>query len=272
VSVAVRGQFTRHFRDLYRKLVPSWLQDPDEGAPLLYSLGAMADVFVERARLGLLARYPQHAPSDALSLIGRDRRIARGIAETDAAYAARLLTWLDDHRVRGNPFALLRQLRAYCQADVRVRTVDARGNWYTIDRDGTRSFLIDGAAWNWDDADASRWSRFWVIIYPTAGGEPWSEGPAWGDPGLVWGDPTRTWGTTATPQQVADVRRIVRDWKPAGTRCEHIIIAFDDASFAPDGSSGDLPDGTWGQCSTTGSVRAKARLATARYWPGTRAT
>lgn len=257
-------------RFLYQRLLPRQFRDEEEGEPVNYSLGYLADAVEEHARQATTVRFPEYAPSDALPYFARDRRIRRGIGESRAAYNVRLLRWLDDHRTRGNPYALMRQLQAYCNAAVRIRTVDARGNWYTTERDGSREFLLNQGNWNWDDADAARWARFWVIIYPTAEGLPWAEGPTWGTPGLVWGDPTRTWGTTATPQQVADVRALVRDWKPAGTRCEHIIIAFDDASFVPDGSSGDLPDGTWGRCSTTGSVRARARLSTARYWRGTR--
>jgi hypothetical protein len=253
------------FRSLYRRLVPSWLQDPEEGARILFSLGTVADAVRDHAYLGLLARFPQRAPSDALSYHTRDRRIPRGLGESEESYAARLLPWLDAHRTRGNAFALLRQVRAYCNADVRVRTVDARGNWYTIDRDGTESFVRDQGHWDWGGAGASRWARFWVIIYPTSAGLPWNEGPVWGAPGLVWGSEGPdgpTWGTSATVSEVEGCRRIVKEWRPDGTRCEHIIIAFDDASFEPDGSSLDLPDGTWASTAN--------RLSTARYWRGTR--
>ena len=252
-------------RDLYRALTPSWMQDDEEGGPVLYSLGLVAEVAKERAYNGLVARFPQYAPTDALHLIARDRRIIRGIDEADAAFATRLLPWLDDHRTRGNPFALMKQLQAYCQADVRIRTVDARGNWFTREANGTTSYLLNQNNWNWDGAASTRWARFWVIIYPTAAGEPWNGDQTWGQVGLTWGSEGSggaTWGTSATVGEVETVRRIVREWKPAGTRCEHIIIAFDDASFAPDGSSLDLPDGTW--------ASAGNRLATARYWRGTR--
>lgn len=248
------------FRDAHQKLTPSWLRDETEGERLLWSLETLLDASLERVRQSVKARFPEHGPLDALSYHSRDRRIVRGLGELPEVFARRMLSWLDEHRVRGNPFALMRQLRAYCNAEVRVRVVDRRGNWYTLDRDGTTSYLLAQGDWDWDGGAASRWARFWVIIYPTAAGEPWTTGSQWGDPGLVWGDPTKTWGTSATPQQVADVRRIVRDWKPAGTRCEHIIIAFDDDSFQPGGV--DLPDGTWGS--------ARNRLDTARYWRGTR--
>jgi hypothetical protein len=263
----VRASGQQQFRGLFRKLVPAWAQDDVEGGPLLYSLGLLCDAVVEHARLALIARFPSHAPADAVSLIARDRKLVRGLGETKEAFAPRLVAWLDEHAVRGNPYALMRQVRGYCNAAVRVRTVDRRGNWYTIERDGSYAYhgpadpSSPGEAWDWDGGGADRWARFWVIIYPTAGGEPWSDPTLWGDPGLVWGSPGATWGSTATVDEVDAVRRIVRDWKPAGTRCEHIIIAFDDASFDPESATG-LPDGTWSSASN--------RLATARYWRGTR--
>lgn len=267
---------------LYRKLVPTWAQDPDEGAPLLYTFGRLARSVRDRARDGLAARFPggakrygqrfDPAPDDALSLISRDRKIVRGIDEEPEAFALRLIAWLDDHRNRGNAYALMRQVRGYCNAAVRVRTVDARGNWYTLQRDGSREFLLNQGNWNWDDADAARWSRFWVIIYPTTDTPPlpWDVGPTWGAAGAVWG-PDRTWGTTATRAQVREVRAIVRDWKPAGTTCVRIVIAFDDASFDPTAALGSpgMPNGTWGTWSNGEDPARTDRLRTARYWKGT---
>lgn len=260
------------FRSLYKRLVPWWLRDEAEGAPILYSLGILADAVDEHARAATEVRFPEYAPTDALAHFARDRRIVRGIGESRAGYNARLLRWLDDHRTRGNPFALMRQLRAYCNAAVRLRTVDARGNWYTLERDGSRSFVLDQGNWDWDGRDpAVFWSRFWVIVYPTVDLQPWGPGPAIGA-ATLWttgniGTPGATIGTTATVNQVGDVQRIVRDWKPAGTRCVSIIIAFDDASFAPAG--GSLPDGTWANhLQQTGDPRVPGRLSTARYWEG----
>lgn len=263
----VRSSGSQAFRALYRKLTPSWMQDEEEGGPLLYSLGLLVDAVVEHARHALISRFPAHAPSDAVSLLSRDRKIVRGIGETQEAFAPRLIAWLDEHAVRGNPYALMRQLRGYCNAAVRVRTVDRRGNWYTIERDGTESYRgpaenpTTAFGWDWDGGGLDRWARFWVLIYPTAAGEPWGPPPAWGDPGLVWGAAGMTWGSTATVDQVEAVRRIVRDWKPAGSRCEHILIPFDDVLFSPIDSFGH-PDGTWSN--------AANRTANVAYWRGTR--
>lgn len=256
------------FRRAFRKLVPSWLSK-DDGERVLYSLGVLKDWFDTRLKQGLQARFPSHAMPSALPYLGRDRRIVRGINEPAAAYAARLVSWLDAHAVRGNPYALMDQLAAYCQAEVRIRTVDSRGNWYTRERDGTRSALLDTADWNWDAADPSRWSRFWVIIYPTADGRPWERDGTWGD-GSYWSsDPAEgTWGSTALLTEVQSVRELVREWKPAGTTCVKVIVAFDDGLFTPGGIV--ETDGTWGQSwKMDGASMVPARSRDAIYWAGT---
>lgn len=245
------------FRYLYKKCTAWWLQT-GEGGGVNDSLGQLCDQFAQRAYLGLVARFPDYAVLHSLGtlgLIGRDRKIVRGINEPDAAYATRLKRFLTDHRLRGNPFALHDQLRAYCQVGVKIRTVDRSGNWFSTDYDGTRS-VFRGATddWEWDNQPGSNWSRFWVIIYPVGGTDPWAT--------QLWGQGT-TFGTTATVDQVSSVRSIIADWKPAGTTCDEIIIAFDDASLVPGITLGNnyIP---W----HLGNV--SSRLQSARYWFGPR--
>lgn len=243
------------YRTAFKKLVPAWLADD-----VLYSLAVMKDAFAERVRQGLYARWPSYAPPSALPYLARDRRIVRGINEPTSSFRVRLRRWLRDHRVRGNPFALAAQLRAYCNADVRIRIVDRRGNWYTIDRDGSLSWQLNQANWSWDDGGLDRWARFWVIMYPTSSGQPWSVATS------PYAGKGQTIGTTATPDQVATVRAIIRDWKPAGTRCEWVIVAFDDLSFDP---SAPEPDGAWKHWGKDNAGNYEpARLNTARYWRG----
>lgn len=256
----------KNWTHLLPKLVPWWLST-GEGGIVLESIGRLLNGFAEKMRYGLLVGYPSYAPEDALAEIGRDRKIIRGINEPADAYAARCQRYLTDHRVRGNPWALMDQLRAYCQCEVRIRTVDRSGNWYCLDRDGSRTSNIDTANWNWDSMAASSFSRFWVIIYPTVAipelgipHYPWSpsDAGAWPSGGTI--------GTTATPDQVAAVRAIILDWQPEGTRCEWIIVAFDAGSFAPDTPE---PDGTWHNCGTVvAGDYVPARIASARYWKG----
>jgi len=268
------------FAETIKSWLPSWLGGAGASGTddelVAGSLALMLDDYVARARFGLLSRFPGVAvyldDEAALAAIGRDRRIIRGIDEPAAAYAARLSTALDDHRTRGNPFALLRQLRAYLQADCVVRTVDQRGNWFTIEADGTETTSIDTGNWDWDGSPASHWSRFWVVIYPVGGTDPWARNGQIGDADLwgagVVGTAGKTVGTTATPAQVASVRQIIRDWKPANAICEWIIIAFDAATFTPAGATD--PNGEWG--SWGNHTGAPVRLSSARYWRGVSGT
>lgn len=261
------------FRLLRKFLAPRWLTE-EEGELVGYSLDIVADAFVDRLLRGLLARFPQNGPNgepgptDALTALGRDRRVVRGLSDDDAAYAVRLLSWLEDRQRAGNPFMLMQKIAEYLGPLPSFRTVDARGNWYSRAADGTESALLKQENWDWSgEAIGERWSRFWVIVYPnglwSANTEDWGT-DTWGAPG--WGEATETWGTTAPREHVETVRAIVADWMPAGTRCINIIIALDPSSFDP---TAPEPDGLWeGYSKNVGGVQVPSRLATARYWQG----
>lgn len=248
---------------------PRWLTT-GEGRLVNYALDLLKDGFVKRLYLGLLARFPQDpndttgattATPDALAAIGRDRRVVRGIAETDASYARRLITWLDDRQRAGNPFMLMQQLAGYVGTanGVSFRTVDTRGNWYARDAAGVETSSIKQANWNWDGLSSPLWSRFWVIIYP---GTLWSAEGTWGTG--TWGDTTGVLGATVTQEQAATLRTIVADWKPAGTRGEIILALGGTSTFLP---TAPEPDGLWGKFyKYVGGVAVATRLASGRYF------
>lgn len=259
------------FRTRNKQFGPRWLVDDGAESTLVqYSLDLMLDASLKRLYLGMLARYPDTAAllgvEGALEAIGRDRRTLRGLGpETATSYATRLKRWLHDAKKRGSPFMLMQKLQEYIAAGSSFRTVDARGNWFSRSASGVETYTLNTGNWNWDSTvSAANWARFWVIIYP---GTRWSHAPTWGS-GELWGDTEKTWGTTATPSEVAQVRGIVADWKPAGTRCVSIIIAFDPTSFSP---AAPEPDGKWGKPhKMVGGVWVPSRLTTADYWDGTR--
>lgn len=155
--------------------------------------------------------------------------------------------------------------------EVIVRTVTNTGVWHTRDQLGALSRVVSSPDnWDWDGSPSSEWSRFWVIIYPPPG--LWDQSEEWGDPDLwtsgVFGTADKTIGTSATPQQVVDIRNIISDWKPAGTQCEWIIIASDLSSFDPADTTTE-PDGLWGNWGKiVGGQYVSSRLSTARYWKG----
>lgn len=259
------------FRTLRPFMGPPWLTK-GEGELVGYSLDLMRDAFIQRLFLGLLCRFPETAPTDALAAIGRQRRVVRGINETAESYVARLLVWLDDRKRQGNPYALMQKLAEYTGPVPSWRTVDRRGNWYSRAADGTETALLNQANWDWDGVlGEPKWSRFWVIMYPNGFYD--DQTSEWGDSGAQdWGDRDRgTWGTTAPPDQVQMIRALVSDWKIAGTRCVSIVEALDPSSFDPTAAvdSTGMPDGLWlGWSKNVGGVQVPARLDTARYWEG----
>lgn len=263
-------------RTARRLLGPRWLTTDGDSEQIGYSLDIVKDAQLGRLELGLLARFPEQdpngtpAPADALAALGRDRRVVRGLNESARTYAQRLKRWLDDRKRAGNPFALMQKLAEYTGPGPAFRTVDARGNWFSRAADGTRTALLNQANWDWDGSPFTpdgklRWSRFWVVIYPNGLWEPSAH--EWGDPTSPgFGDGVGTFGSTATLSEVDTVRSIVADWKPEGTRCVNIILAFDPASFNP---LSPEPDGLWGNGSkNVGGVQVPSRLRTARYWQG----
>ena len=265
------------FRATSKWFGPRWLvDDGEESTRIQYSHDLMLDAVLERTQLGQLAKYPDTAAllgiEGALEAIGRDRRTVRGIGESATSYATRLKAWLPDAKKRGSPFALLKKLQEYIGAGSSMRTVDARGNWFSRSAAGGESYLLNQGNWNWDSAvpASPEWARFWVIIYP---GTRWIQGPAWGAVGgPTWGTNEFSWGSTATDEEVERVRSIILNWKPAGTRCQTIIVAFDAASFAPTNPLGTpgMPDGTWSRGSAlVGGINTPTRLSTAIYWDGT---
>lgn len=277
-SRVVDSAVWRTFRRIVQFVGPKWLvreplSTPVEGAPpevdnrALYALALLKDAAAERVRVGVLARFPLAGATaeDALLEIGRSRGIVRGPNEPEAAYCERLRRWLDDWRIAGSPWSILEQVRAYCSPHaVRARIFTNRGDCYTIDRDGTRSRVRD-TAWDWD-GDASRWARWWLVIYPDAG-QPWDRPGEYGTD-HDWGAAPFTWGSTADATDPIALRRIIATRKPRGSRCDFIIVCFADAHFDPAEPS-TLPDGTWGKVSKldSGSL-VPARFQDAAYWPG----
>ena len=265
----------RSLRSGLSRYVPPWLsarfaQGKTAIFRYLYAAATVADAVLEVSLQGLQARWPGVGTPTALPLHGRDRCIRRGFGESDASYAARLPRWLDDWRRAGNPFGLMRAVRDYALPHVpMLRIVNQSGTWYTLDGE-TESVVQTWPAVNWDwDGDTSKPTRFWLIIYSAPTPNPWDEGTSYDD-GNPW-DGGATYGTSATAEQVATVRAIVRDFKCAGDLCDEIIIAFDPLSFDPTAAPGDpgMPDGTWGHWSkNVGGVQVPSRLETAEYWDG----
>lgn len=231
-----------NFRRIVPFMGPGWLTSGD-GEKVLYSLGVMLDATLERMRQALHARLPGYTETeDSLGYIGRDRLLLRGRNEPAERYARRLVEWRYPlgHRVRGNAFGLLSQIRAYFLDETKQFTINYRGGAHVIDADGTESRLSSGGPWTRpEEIGGGGWAQFWVGIYGNA--------VDWEEPELLIGDPN-LWGgeisddseyaiglsSAATQSDIQALRMIVRDWKMAGSRPVLLLVITNPAKTIED--------------------------------------
>lgn len=246
---------------------------------------------------------------DALGLIGDDRMVSRGGTETDAHYAGELRRWREIWAIAATPFGLLERVASVLSpAPPVMRIVTSGSVWYTREVDGAFRMQTPGGTgfarapdgtvapdataarfWDWDSltvppalgqGDAG---RLWLIIYfpcnmpfgaATEGSfqDSGLVGDRWDDPTIVppEGDPDGgTIGTTVPAKWIEGLRTVGAELRAAGLPISHWILAFDAASFAPDGSSSVYPDGYWGHLGKlSGNNWVRSRLSTARYARG----
>jgi len=103
---------------------------------------------------------------EALSLLGRERRILRGPGEADETFAERLRGFWDAHRTRGGAYALLQQMHDFFLStnNAPIQYINQVGASVTIDAAGafTRS-TID--TWTGDGQNPTQWARFFLVFY-----------------------------------------------------------------------------------------------------------
>jgi hypothetical protein len=236
----------------------AWLRG-DAGSRLLFSMGIQLDGLAEQFRLAQLQRFPEYSFPEALQYQGRDRRLFRGLSETDDSYASRLTQARATWKFAGNAPTLLRQLWALLTPGetVRIRYVvngytDETASagtqftdWWTIDDTGLSHLRVDPSNWDWDGDGAigyGKQARFWIIIYrsdltPAVWGTP---------PPDLWGEAGWYWGTGDGPRDwLADARNVIRTFRAAGSACgtwqgysSGIIVADPTVVTAPWGAGG----------------------------------
>ena len=148
------------FRDLARRATPPWLQI-GTAARIIYAITVQLDAAADAVVAGVKLRFPNVYTDESLPLIGRERRIRRGLTEDAEPYAVRLRRWLLDHRRRGGPYAMLEQLfHHYDPNTFPISLYYRSGMRFDMDTDGviTRTY---GSTPN-----TAAWSR-WTLIYYT---------------------------------------------------------------------------------------------------------
>lgn len=146
-------------------VLPPWLLRI-EGMKLISGLAAVIDGHRDRLVAGVKLRFPGLYTIEGVDKIGRERRLRRGPNEDAEVFAERLQRWWEDHRTRGNGYALLEQMVAYLVGtlDPPYDVVSYRGVRHVMDADQaiTRDTII------WGTDETGLWARIWVFLYTTA--------------------------------------------------------------------------------------------------------
>lgn len=179
-----------------RAVMPPWLLRT-EGTKLLGGIADVIDDHRDRWVAGVKLRFPGLYSYDGLNLIGRERRLRRGPAESAAVFAARLQRWWEDHRTRGNGYALLEQMYAYLTGTLAppYDVVSYLGVRHSMDNNG--AITRDKITWDTDGND-ELWARIWVFLYTTA--------------------------STVDADTLEVYAAIVRDWIPAHVRAYVVVL------------------------------------------------
>lgn len=185
------------FRDSLLQAVPRWLKLGRIGT-LIYALGVHIDALGDQLVEGIRRRFPGLDSDDSLSLIGNERQIPRGPAETTPNYSARLREWLDTHRTRGDPYTMLDQLYKFFSGTISADLQFWTGTVYHLASNGAITRQELGANFDSDTAHPYRWRL--LIRWPSP------------IPQKAWGDGHRygatVWGSGLDPDTVAAVRTI----------------------------------------------------------------
>jgi hypothetical protein len=197
----------RTFRDAMREISTPWLRGI-VGGGVLYAIGYQFDMLTDALLAGVKARFPGLYTYESLALLGRERRIRRGRTESDEVYASRMLPWLDHHRIRGGPYAMLAQIHAhYAPANFLVELRYTSSRRYSMALDGT--VTRSEVAWT-PPGNPAQWARWWLYYeWPT----PIDDDGIWSDPG-TWDD-GGVWDSNLSPTEVRDARLVPREWNAA---------------------------------------------------------
>jgi hypothetical protein len=292
----------RGLRDRLRGWVPVWLQNRpglQVGFSILYTWALVLDVALKWCVEGVYCWWPGYSlgaapnevdPSGTMGLVAQSRGLLQGPSESNAAFTARSIGWIDDAEASGSAEILAKQLQAFLTGagtlgvGVRptVRVVDRNGNWVIANPDGTITFT--SAAWDWDEVSGwvdavgfqsastveGYWSDLWIVIAP----DPFARytglfaDPAW--LANAFQGPVAAGGGLGhdVPRVYVDgVLNLIATWKGAHTYVRAVIWAVDTTTFTP---GTPTADGTYGNnLKMSGATGGDARAASGRYWiPG----
>lgn len=151
----------RTLRDMIRRISPPWLQ-LENAYRLTYTLGFIADSILDSGYAALRLKMPGAYDYSTLALIGQERKLRRGLTETDEGYALRLRRWWAAARGRGNPYELIQQLRAYNPPGTGIEVIYRSGRRFSLNSSG-EVVIDDLTGWN-PDSTPELWATYTIIL------------------------------------------------------------------------------------------------------------
>lgn len=219
---------------------PSWLQGTNGGG-FEAEFGSAKDDILDRARLGVLARFPGSvtretdqapalAPADALDHIGADRGLPRASAEPDSTYSARLLSAWADYAYLGGPLGMLNALAVMGYSSANIIQDNGR-YWYLaagVLTTGTLMTMITRGRAGWQftaegnhDVTGDLWSRFALLFEADA-------------------------ANLSGPAGQAILNNIVHRWRPASATFMGTFVVLAGRAWGWPTSSHNWGSGNWG--------------------------
>lgn len=264
------------FRDTVNRFLPVWLAErpggfmgKTVGYRFVWTIAAMFDDLAEVAIEALQAPWPGQGTPDAFPLIGRSRAMIRGQGESDAAYAARLVTWLDRARQWGSMLAIARSVHEYLGNRPRVRVYNRAGQCLEVAQTtgAITRYPAGSTGWNWDGVDAPERSHrhhdLWICVYP----DPWTRAPNIGSHRVI-GSGDHGIGHNVTRVELDAVKSEIRQYKSAHSHVVAVIWTTDATLFDPTNPA-TQPAGDWGFWSTRGDgsrVASGRANSSCRIW------
>lgn len=242
--------------------MPPWLRRTN-GKKLILGLGDPLDTWAQNAADAVKMRFPTGTvDADALAYTGRERRIERGPGEEAATYADRTRIWLDSHRTRGGPYALLGQLFAFWRSalNVPIEVVAYSGARCSMDVDG--NIVRDVVDWNGDGSGL--WAQDWIFFHVPAtldlGTLETDGGIEIVDDGGVALAGTLTFAGGTIPTSLEDAFKLIpRTWTTAHLwRCTIVLMGYptvwsarlwDYPTPVPTWDAWEATGATWGDAS-----------------------
>jgi hypothetical protein len=150
---------------IFEVVLPPWLLRT-EGLKFIGGLADVIDDHRDRLVAGVKLRFPGLYTLEGVDRIGRERRLRRGPNEDAEVFAGRIQRWWEDHRTRGNGYALLEQILAYLVGTLAppYDVVSYLGVRHVMDTD--EEITRDTITWGTDET--GYWARVWVFLYTTA--------------------------------------------------------------------------------------------------------